>query len=294
MKAALFRHSPIGVAICLLACQPTNGLVSDDNFGNGGQGGRSGVAASDAAGAATSLSNGAEPAGSVTEGASAVPAGLVAGPSAGPTCFSSDANTIAHWTFDRIENSLVPNQGGNSLAAMPFGAPDLVPGTCGNAVALSGRGQYLDVQGWGRLIGYSIVTYDVLFKINSQRDDGTASGDMISELVNDSHWYPIGGAVVRVRNGVCQFAIASTTGWQHLTDVVPVSPQQWHHVAASFDTVMNAMTLQLDDHPPVRMTYSGTFVPSHVSTIRIGACVVDPPSRFVNGAIDEILIRGWR
>jgi len=224
----------------------------------------------------------------------AVPVAPVVGQSHGPQCFSSDSNTIAHWTFDRIENGVVPDQSGNGFAATPFGAPELVPATCGNAVVLSGRGQYLDVQDWGRLIGYSIVAYDVLFKINGLRDDGTASGDAISELVNDSHWYPIGGAVVRVRNGTCQFAIASTTGWQLLTDVVPVSLQEWHRVAASFDTTMNAMTLQLDDHPPVRMTYSGTFVPSYVSNIRIGACVVDPPSRFVNGAIDEILIRGWR
>jgi hypothetical protein len=254
----------------------------------------SGEVAADVAASATSSVKAAAPAVPATEGSSAFPAGAVAGQSDGPPCFPSDVNTIGHWTFDRIENGLVPNQGGNSLAAIPFGGPDLMPGTCGNAMALSGRGQYLDVQGWGRLSGYSIVTYDVLFKINSQRDDGTASGDMLSELVNDSYWYPIGGAVVRVRNGVCQFAIASTTGWQLLTDVVPVSLGQWHHVAASFDTMMNAMTLQLDDHPPVRMTYSGAFVPSHVSTMRIGACVVDPPSRFVNGAIDEILIRGWR
>lgn len=294
MRAALFRSSLTAVATCLLACQQTNGLVSEDNLAKGGPGDLSGEVASDPVVAATRPSKAAEPVIPATEGISTIPAGPVPGPSDGPPCFPADANTIAHWTFDRIENGLVSNQGGNSLAAIPFGAPELMPGTCGNAVVLSGRGQYLDVQGWGRLIGYSIVTYDVIFKINSQRDDGTASGDMISELVNDSYWYPIGGAVVRVRNGVCQFAIASTTGWQHLTDVVPVSPQQWHHVAASFDTVMNAMTLQLDDHPPVRMTYSGTFVPSHVSTMRIGACVVDPPSRFVNGAIDEILIRGWR
>lgn len=291
MRAAFVRTSLAGVASCLLACQPTNGLVSEDKVAKGGPGELSGDVASDAAVGVTNSSKPAESAVPAIEGASSAPTGAQ---SDGPPCFPSDVNTIAHWTFDRIENGVVPNQSGNSLAAIPFGAPELMPGSCGNAVALSGRGQYLDVQGWGRLLGYSIVTYDVVFKINGQRDDGTASGDKISELVNDSYWYPIGGAVVRVRNGVCQFAIASTTGWQHLTDVVPVSPQQWHRVSASFDTVMNAMTLQLDDHPPVRMSYSGTFVPSHVSTLRMGACVVDPPSRFVDGAIDEILIRGWR
>ncbi len=265
--------------------------MSDDNIGKGGDVGQK---ASDTAKGATSASISEGTLAAATEGPSAIPVTPGPGPSDGPRCFSPDTGTIAHWTFDSIENGLVPDRSGNGLTATPFGAPELMPATCGNAVVLSGRGQYLDVQGWGRLIGYSIVTYDVLFKINSQRDDGTASGDAISELVNDSYWYPIGGAVVRVRNGVCQFAIASTNGWQHLTDVVPVSLNQWHHVAASFDTTMNAMTLQLDDHPPVRMTYSGTFVPSHVTTIRIGACVVDPPSRFVNGAIDEILIRGWR
>jgi hypothetical protein len=142
-------------------------------------------------------------------------------------------------------------------------------------------------------VGFSTVTYDVIFRIHGMRNDGTAGSDMLSELVNDSYWYPIGGAVVRVRNKVSQFAIASTSGWQHLTDVVPVSFDEWHHVSASFDQQTNTMTLQLDCNAPVRMTYSGTFVPSYVPRLRIGACIVDPPSRFVNGEIDAILIRGW-
>jgi hypothetical protein len=212
----------------------------------------------------------------------------------GMACFSTDANTIVHWTFDGIENGLVPDQSSNGFNATPFGAPAFAAATCGNAISLSGSGQYLDAYNWNRLVGYTKVTYDVLFKINSMRDDGTASGDMLSELVNDSHWYPIGGAVVRVRNSVCQFAIASTSGWQHLTDVVPVSFGEWHHVAASFDQTTKTMTLQLDCNAPVGMTYGGTFVPSYVSYIRIGSCVVDPPSRFVNGAIDAIIIKGWK
>jgi hypothetical protein len=288
MKAMSRRYALIGAVLWGFGCEGMGGLESGRVLGPSGTGGVSGDQPTGTGSFAAPSVSGA---GGVTVGSSPAPG---AGQSCDMTCFTSDANTIAHWTFDTIENGVVPDQSGNGFDATPFGAPTLTDATCGNAMSLSGNGQYLDVQRWNRLIGYSRVRYDVLFKINSMRNDGTAGSDMLSELINDSHWYPIGGAVVRVRNNVCQFAIASTSGWQHLTDVVPVSLGEWHHVSASFDTTTSTMTLQLDCNAPVSMTYSGTFVPSYVSYIRIASCVVDPPSRFVNGAIDDIIIRGWK
>jgi hypothetical protein len=212
----------------------------------------------------------------------------------GMGCFTTDANTIAHWTFDGASNGVVADQGVNGFNATVFGTPTFSTAACGNAINLSGSGQYLDAFNWNRFAGYKKVTIDVMFKIYSMRDDGTASGDMISELVNDHYWYPIGGVTLRVRNTVCQFAIGSTSGWQHLTDVTPVSFGEWHHASASFDVTTKTMTLQLDCSAPVSMIYSGEFVTTQASYLRIGSCVVNPPSRFVNGAIDAVIIKGWK
>jgi hypothetical protein len=284
----------VGTALCALGCMEAGGLQAGSPLGTSASGGASGSPLTSTGGLSAPTNSGAGGVAGSPPASSAVPDAPVEGSSCGPTCLASDANTIAHWTFDSINNGTVPDQSGNGFNGTIFGGPALTNASCGSAIALSGSGQYLDVQNWNRLIGYSKVTYDVLFKINSLRDDGTAGGDMVAELINDSHWYPIGGTVVRVRNRVLQLAIATTTGWQYVTDVVPVSFGEWHHVFASFDTRTSTMSVQLDCHVPVSTTYSGTFVPSYVDYTRIGSCVVDPPSRFLDGAIDAILVRGWR
>jgi hypothetical protein len=65
-------------------------------------------------------------------------------------------------------------------------------------------------------------------------------------------------------------------------------------VAASFDDVNKVMTIQLDCNPAKSVPYTGAFIPSSLGFIRIASCSVNPPSRFVNGAIDAVIIKGWK
>jgi hypothetical protein len=297
MESAPRWHALAGTVTCLFGCIDSNGLRVDGVIAINGVGGTAGNPAIGVGGSSSSSptdTGGTVVASSTGAGGvrtSTEPPSVAPDPACGMACFGPDASTIAYWAFDTVEKGQVQDLSGNGFDATVHGSSNLLPATCGSAISLSGN--YLDVEGWSKLVGYSTVAYDVLFRIHGMSNDGTAGGDMLSELVNDSYWYPIGGAVVRVRNRVCQFAVASTSGWQHLTDVVPVTIDEWHHVAAAFDQTTKTMTLQLDCNAPVRMTYSGTFLTSFVSRLRIGACIVDPPSRFVNGEIDAIRIRGW-
>jgi hypothetical protein len=197
---------------------------------------------------------------------------------------------ILKYTFDNDSNNLIVDKSGQGLNAVVHGSMNFIQTPEGKGLQFTGS-QYIQAGNWNGLPSYSDIKIEIDFKFVSQYNDGTASGDVLSELINDSYWYPTRGFVLRIRNSKPQFAIGTSGSWIYDTDTTTIKPNVWYHIVAIIDKQSKSISIQTNSGKVFTQSFAGTtYNTSDIGYLRIGACSVDPASRFFNGTIDNISI----
>jgi hypothetical protein len=204
--------------------------------------------------------------------------------------FENTINTIAHWTFDDMQNGTINDVCGGGLKAVLNGDGELVETAYGKGIRLNGMNSFLQVDQWNGLMNYKKVVIEVLCKYIN---DGTSGEAGPFEIFTDHHWHPTKGMVLRYLNGGPEFAVGTTNSWCYATGNGGFSANEWHYLKATLDNDLHVISVQIDDREPVSASFQGAFVASTLGFTRMGANSVDPPSRFFNGIIDEVRIQAW-
>ncbi len=148
-----------------------------------------------------------------------------------------DVNVLAHYTFDGVEGTLVPDSGANKYDGTAFGEPEFVEGKNGTGMKLKGDN--------GVTIPVGAGTVGTKFTVSAWIKIEEGSPSRPYRILSTGVWgdsttgFQL-GVDTSYGKGCFVYCVGNANGpcyWNRQTEFSnPLMDGQWHHIAISFDT----------------------------------------------------------
>lgn len=148
-----------------------------------------------------------------------------------------EVNVIAHYSFENVEGTLVPDSSENAFDGTAFGSPEFVEGKNGTGMKLNGEN--------GVTIPVGAGTVGTQFTVSAWIKIEEGSPARPYRILSTGAWgngttgFQL-GVDTSYGKGCLVYCVGEPEGagwWQRQTEFSsPLMDGQWHHIAISFDT----------------------------------------------------------
>jgi hypothetical protein len=189
---------------------------------------------------------------------------------------NTDSSLIGWWKLDETSGTIARDSSRNANHGTLMGDPEWVAGKIGGALACDGSGDYVDVPTAASLRPPSVTLATwVWFNTTSGRQDFLSKSDDYALSMNE--W----GSDNKVRA-----IVTSGGGWSVVAGATALSPNQWYHLALTFDDASRMLRIYLDGVQDGELS-----VPNGLEhRIGGGLTIGTYQTRYLNGMIDDVRI----
>jgi hypothetical protein len=200
--------------------------------------------------------------------------------------YTTDASTIAHWTFDEVANNKVVDVSGNGHIASCFSNPASIPGKAGNALNFN---QNYCVTPTSSSFYPQKLTVEAAIKVTSfpPMNMSPRPHGMIVSTINWSG-NNCSGYELRLSTayGKVEFIFGDQNGWHSAISEKTLPLNEWHSIAGQYDG--STISVFVDGELWAQTAYKGT-IQQCTTDFGIARRLVDQPFYF-NGSIDEMRV----
>ena len=186
---------------------------------------------------------------------------------------------VGAWLFDE-ETDVIKDVSGNGNNGIIKGKPKWDESKFGKAIALDGVDDYVDCGNDNSLDIIDEITILAWVKRSHFNTDNVIVGK------NNGNLITAGYGLFSYTQGF-EFTFYSEGIWRRTTPRVPASPNQWHHIAGTYDG--DNLYLYIDGEQKASLGYVGTITPAVGHPLNIAYWRSAIPQRF-DGLIDEVSI----
>jgi hypothetical protein len=202
--------------------------------------------------------------------------------------YTTDHHTIAHWTFDDLDENLIPDISGNYHTAQCIGTPVSVTAVAGNALNFH---SYYCKTATSSVFYPQHLTVEAAVKLNDYPPSNMSPRPHMM-IVSTINWSGnnCSGYELRISGtvGKVEFIIGDHTGWHYAVSEKTLPLNEWHSLAGQYDG--KTISVYVDSELWAQTQYEGTIQQCGID-IGIASRLVDQPF-YINGNIDEISISG--
>jgi hypothetical protein len=189
----------------------------------------------------------------------------------------TEANLIGHWTFDEHSGMTAFDSAGDNDGTI-YGATR-ADGILGGALDFDGVGDYANCGNNDSLD----LTDELTISAWINRPNFSTHAVIVGK--NNGNSVTAGYGLFSYKEGL-EFTFYSQ-GWRRTTPRFPVTANQWHHVAGTFDG--NTLCLYVDGEQRASLAYNGDITAAVGYPVQIAYWRSQLPQYF-NGLIDDIRI----
>ncbi len=200
--------------------------------------------------------------------------------------YTTDASTIAHWTFDEYIDNGIADISGNGHIARCVGTPVIIPGKAGNAFNFY---QYHCTTPTSSSFYPQKLTVEAAIKLTSY-PPANMSPRPHGMIVSTINWSGnnCSGYELRISSayGKVEFIFGDANGWHSAISEKSLPLNEWHSFAGQYDG--NTISVFVDGELWGQTAYQSTIQKCNTD-YGIARRLVDQPFYF-NGLIDEIRV----
>jgi hypothetical protein len=200
--------------------------------------------------------------------------------------YTTDASTIAHWTFDEVVNGEVLDISGNGHIARCFSTPASIPGKAGNALNFN---QNYCTSPTSSSFYPQKLTVEAAVKLTSYPSPNMSPRPH-GMIVSTCNWSGsnCSGYELRITDtdGKVEFIFGDANWWHFATSEKSLPLNEWHSIAGQYDG--NSISVFVDGELWAQTAYKSTIQQS-TTDFGIARRLVDQPFYFI-GSIDEIRV----
>ena len=190
---------------------------------------------------------------------------------------ATEATLIAHWDFDERSGTTAFDSAGSNNGEV--NGAQWVDGVFGGALEFDGVDDYVNCGNNDSLDMTDELTISAWIK----RPDFSTHGVIVGK--NNGNAVTAGYGLFSYKEGL-EFTFYSQ-GWRRTTPRFPVTANQWHHVAGTFNG--NILYLYVDGEQRASLAYNGDITAAAGYPVQIAYWRSRLPQHF-NGLIDDIRI----
>lgn len=202
--------------------------------------------------------------------------------------FITDHHSIAHWTFDDLDENLVPDISGNNHTARCIGTPVSIAAVADNALYFD---NYHCKAVTSSVFYPGHLTVEAAVKLNAYPPSNMSPRPHMM-IVSTVDWCGnnCSGYELRISKvtGNVEFIFGDNSGWHYAVSEKALPLNEWHSVAGQYDG--KTISVYVDGELWAQARYTGSIQQCDTN-IGIASRLVDQPFYF-NGSIDEICISG--
>jgi len=189
---------------------------------------------------------------------------------------NTDSSLVGWWKLDETSGTIAHDSSKSGNDGTVMGNAKWVAGKLGGALSCDGDGDYVDVPGAASIKPRSVTLATwVWFNTTSGRQDFLSKSDDYAFSMNE--W----GSDNKVR------AIVTSGGaWSVVSGATALQPNQWYHLALTFDDASKMLRIYLDGVQDGELSVPGGLEHRIGGGLTIGTY----QTRYLNGMIDDVRI----
>ena len=199
--------------------------------------------------------------------------------------FAAETKVVGRWSFDRIEDGLVPDGSGRGHGAKLVDGATLTPAGKGQALRLAAEKSHARVERTAAFDFAALESFSVEARVNFGPDAPTGMIPIVCSMATRQY-------CLMLRRGRAKFYISSPRGdrFSFVDGTSVLTDGRWHHVRAVRDAASAELKILVDGKLEATSPDFTTGDFSSDAPITIGAYLWGSHSRFAQGLVDDVQI----